>query len=996
MTMLRRIRAQLAKLLGLALTPVLLAARRLKAEAWLALAITLGLLAAVAFTTSVPTYSNAVYVRLLRKELHEKTKNYPPFAFMFHYLGSKHGPVEWEAARAVDTFLSKQAAVDLGLPQTIAVRFLQTVPFSVFLQSAATQDIGHKPVAELSFAFQSDLERHVNLLEGRLPSGRGWTSDRSDPVEVAINVTMAQKMGWQVGETLVALSKTLPGSDEAASQIPFVVVGVWEVGNRHDEYWFYNPFSLIRNLLLVSEDAFADQIGPTLNGEIAVGAWYMVLDGDSFEVREADAFLERLQRVNQRAGVLLPGTSLLVAPSDSGLRRYQRSARSLTLSLYVIALPIFGSIVAYLWLVAGVYVDRRRAEISLLRSRGASVVQIAGMVVLEGCVLGAVSWAGGLPAGSRVAQIIDRTQGFLDFSGAAAFPMTITASVGRIAMLALGLALLFFMFPTLDAARHTLASYRRARARGQKSWLHGIGLELVVLLFAAYGMYRLRSQGSFVPLADESALDDAPILDPLLFITPVLWLLGFALLSLRALTPLTHAASWAAGRPLAHSPSLGFLLAVRRLARSSTTYRIPLLLLILTLSLAVFTASLAQTMRQQIAEEFLYRFGADMRLTELGESIDLDPLGISQADATTEADSSSDSPEASLSAPGYTPWTFLPVAEHGAATGVQSAARVGHYKASAKVSQWNQEGLFLGIDRLDFPQVGFWRSDFAQSSLGSLMNELAMTPNGVLVPNSFLRQSSLAYGDGLQVTVSIPEQREDVTWWVVPIEFQIVGSFYRFPSWLPTEGPLIVGNLDYVFERAGGQFPFDVWLRTEADPNYDQIEQELLAKGFRILDWEAPGPRVTQALRQPAYQGVVGLLSIGFVACALLTILGFTLYTLSSFRERAIETGVLRAIGFTQRDVLSFMGWELTVLLLFGLAVGTGIGIWTSKVFIPYLQTGVNTMPLLLPLAPQIAWPRVYQVYLILGILYVGATSLLTVALMRAKVTQAIKMGETV
>ena len=53
-------------------------------------------------------------------------------------------------------------------------------------------------------------------------------------------------------------------------------------------------------------------------------------------------------------------------------------------------------------------------------------------------------------------------------------------------------------------------------------------------------------------------------------------------------------------------------------------------------------------------------------------------------------------------------------------------------------------------------------------------------------------------------------------------------------------------------------------------------------------------------------------------------------------------------------------------------------------------------MPLLLPLAPQIAWPRVYQVYLILGILYVGATSLLTVALMRAKVTQAIKMGETV
>ena len=202
-------------------------------------------------------------------------------------------------------------------------------------------------------------------------------------------------MGWQVGETFIALSDESADSDKLPSQIPFVVVGVWQMTNRHDEYWFYNPFSLIRNQLLVSEEGFSSQIGATLQGEIAVGAWYMILDGESFEVRQASAFLERLRRVDQRAGALLPGTSLLVAPSDSGLRRYQRSAQALTQSLFVIALPILGSIVAYLWLVAGVYVDRRRAEISLLRSRGASAIQITAMVVLEGLVLGGAAWAGG-------------------------------------------------------------------------------------------------------------------------------------------------------------------------------------------------------------------------------------------------------------------------------------------------------------------------------------------------------------------------------------------------------------------------------------------------------------------------------------------------------------------------------------------------------------------------------------------------------------------------
>ena len=35
----------------------------------------------------------------------------------------------------------------------------------------------------------------------------------------------------------------------------------------------------------------------------------------------------------------------------------------------------------------------------------------------------------------------------------------------------------------------------------------------------------------------------------------------------------------------------------------------------------------------------------------------------------------------------------------------------------------------------------------------------------------------------------------------------------------------------------------------------------------------------------------------------------------SSFRERAIEIGVLRAIGFTRREVIAFLGWELLVIL---------------------------------------------------------------------------------
>ena len=981
----------MAKSISPAFSPVLLAAKRLKVEAWLAAAIAVGLLAAVAFTTSIPTYSNAVYVRLLRKELHEKTKNYPPFAFMFHFLGSKHGYAEWEEVRSVDSFLTRQAAGDLGLDRIVDVRFFQTVPFTIFPRDPESNAVAHASSAELSFAFQSGLAEKITILEGRMPASSGLFSDRSAPVEVLINNTLAQQMGWQVGETFIALSKESEDSEAPPSQIPIEVVGVWQMLDRQDEYWFYNPFALIRNQLLVSEEAFSRQIGAALKGEIAVGAWYMVLDGESFEVRDASAFLERLRRVDQRAGTLLSGTSLLVAPSSSGLQRYQRAAEAMTQSLFVIALPIFGTIVGYLWLVAGVYVERRRAEISLLRSRGASAGQIAAMVVLEAIVLGGVAWAGGLPAGSTVAQLIDRTQGFLDFGGRAGSPMTITPSVERIALVTVALALLFMLLPTLDATRHTLASYRRERARGRWRWQSGIGLDALALLAASYGFYRMRSEGGFVSSGADNTVTDGSVFDPLLFVTPMLWLLGFTLLSVRALSPIMVVTGWVTRR----LEGLGLLLAVRRLARSAGVYRIPLLLLILTLGLAVFTASLAQTMRKQIAAEIHYRVGADMRLKEVGETIEIDPLGISAA-RNSEGTETESTVQESASAEGYTPWSFLPVEEHGDAPGVQAVTRVGRYRALAEVAQWKAEGHFIGIDRTDFPDVVFWRRDFAVNNLGTLMNTLALNPDGVLVPNSFLRQMVLKQGDALRVIVSIPEQRKELTWVEAPIDFQIVGSFDRFPSWEPDQGPFIVGNLDYVFEQAGGQFPFDVWLRTDPDADHDLIEKDLKERGFRVLGWEAPGPWVLQALKRPEYQGVVGLLSMGFLACTLLTVLGFVLFTASSFRERAVETGVLRALGFSQREVISFMGWELIVLLFFGLGAGTGIGIWTSGAFIPLLQDGIDPMPILLPLAPQIAWPRVYQVNLFLGILYLVSTALLTTFLMRSRVTQAIKMGETV
>ena len=40
----------------------------------------------------------------------------------------------------------------------------------------------------------------------------------------------------------------------------------------------------------------------------------------------------------------------------------------------------------------------------------------------------------------------------------------------------------------------------------------------------------------------------------------------------------------------------------------------------------------------------------------------------------------------------------------------------------------------------------------------------------------------------------------------------VAGYIGLFPTTYPEDGPLVIGNLDYIFDQVGSQFPYEVWL----------------------------------------------------------------------------------------------------------------------------------------------------------------------------------------
>jgi putative ABC transport system permease protein len=185
-------------------------------------------------------------------------------------------------------------------------------------------------------------------------------------------------------------------------------------------------------------------------------------------------------------------------------------------------------------------------------------------------------------------------------------------------------------------------------------------------------------------------------------------------------------------------------------------------------------------------------------------------------------------------------------------------------------------------------------------------------------------------------------------------------------------------------------------MRTTSDFNGEAFGDWLWERKLFTWRWEEPYLEIAREQVRPERQGLFGLLSVGFMASALVTVIGYFMYALFSFRRRFIELGILRAVGLSQGQMGVWVACELGFLILTGLLLGTMTGMWVSQAFIPYLQIGTTATELIPPYLVEIAWNAVFQIGGLFVLLFAAALGALVVLLRRMKVFQAIKLGQTV
>ncbi len=931
-----------------------------------------GWIMAIALMAAIPMYTDAVNQHLLQNELNRTSRSrYPALGFLFLSTDTVSAATVRGGDRArlggyqqLAPYFATDLADTLQLPVVTRMHYVRSDLFQLFPPGTGSYGRGEQPLGMMNLGFITALEAHAMLLAGSMPVP---PTDTTQPVDVLVHQTWANRTGMQVGEVYILYRAINP--DPTTPEKPFIlpirVSGIWNAANPDAPFWYIAP-SVFENALLIAPDTYLSDLQFRIPRPLFNATWYAAFDGQAIRAEDVRRLQQNLDRAQTQIQQFLPGTRLTLSPEDA-LLRYQANVAAQSPVLLVLGLPVIALILLFVTLTAANLMERQQLEMTLLRSRGCSMVQILGIFGLQDLILSVLAFVLGVPVGFLAAYLIGPAASLLMGEDAHWADLILSPTITRDSLVYAGIAVLLVnvatLVPVMRLARATVVQAERRLSR-PPALLSGTGLtwDLLLAVACAYGWYLLHTSGRF---AWPKRFQGVEIWEnPLLFLTPCL----FLWIGTRLLRYLWPSILRGLELPMQALPGLVGWLAIRNLARRAPLH-VPLLnLLLLTTSLGTFVASVARTLDHNLTDSALYRVGTTLVVVENAKRF-------------------APPPDTQSVTSGGTGWVIPPFDLHQNIEGVLAAARVGRFPVSVTIDNRSFTAELLGIDRVDWPQVGFFRTDFASLSLGALMNELAMANDGLLVSTHLLEQTGYHIGDILPIRGLHPGSGS-------PVPFRIVGHLDYFPTVYPPEDLFLIGNLAYVHTQTGGPLPYYVWLRLAGNMPESTVQAVLEQRGIEVLEMEDARWYMAERRAHPVRLGLLGFLALGYAVTVLLSIMALAVHAVLNAHRRRIQLGLLQAMGLLPRQASGSLALEQILLTALGIGGGALLGYAASQIFVPYLQGNMTAVSRIPPYVVQISWT---EVRLATGIMAMAATMItlvLMVILSRLKLFETLKMGE--
>ncbi|MFM7677293.1 MAG: FtsX-like permease family protein [Roseiflexaceae bacterium] len=909
--------------------------RRTRTNSAPTIALLVALVLPLMLGLTVPSYADAVGIRILNQELaaQSRTTQRPALALLYRYVRANKA-VAWRTILSADALVSQNAAGFLQFPIARITRHIRTTPLNVMLVAGNDNGI---PMDNAAIGTLVGIDEYMKYVSGRAPTA---TSNRT---EIAVSQRLANRYGLNIDDVLVVSSsngqRTLTGS----------IVGIWTPLQRDSQEWLYDPDAL-ESLLLVAPQTLADVVSVTFPDSAAQAAWY--IQPAPFMLAPSDVWI-----IEQRIRTFSQELAKVPAKLDrSPLERFtntQDTIRTLTLRTSAVAAPIALLALFFVMQLANITYQRRQDEYILLRSRGVSLTWFLIVSAAEWMCYIVIAMLFAIPLSIVSTKIMLRTDSFLKLTSLdVALSWLPTQSFVGAALIAAVIVILGIR-PVVSTFQRTLSNNARSRRIDRVRMFARIMVEVIVLIAVMYGYYQLYTQ--YDPASDVFSNLNTLIL-------PVLSTIAIGM-AVNRIIPLVLVLSERIAR---RSDALATILALQTLARRPERLQNTVLLLTITLGVGGYVASMAATIDTASQNGLSYRIGTDTQLIE---------SALRQRPNANASDGDR--------------FLLTPLGAHAQLPGIIAYAPVGQYDGRISIGNTPIDTNVVAVDRSRFAAViphfqDAWLGP--GNSMGLLMNQLATYRDGVIIDKSIAGTSNI--GDKVAVTLIV----DDIP--PVDVRMRIVGLVDGWPGQYSVDRPYLIMNLSYVSDEIGFLPPTDVWIHRDTRVPLDDVISAARAAAIPILDTVDFEDARTNEFTRPERQALFGMLSVGFVAAAGLTIMAILVSALASMRQRNIELGMLQAMGMPAHTARRVIVLEQSIITSSGMICGLLAALVCAERILPSLHAGVaphRDIPTNIPIT---AWSTIAGMLAIYAVAVLVALGTVFRNSRSLRIADAVKLGD--
>ena len=506
------------------------------------------ILVAVTLSAGAPVYLRSLEQLAFATSL----RRLPEKAVQVHVLG----PNTVLAATAVD---GADEALGEALRETISAAYAGHAKYL----RGARQLVGHPehPIPDEGFAgleitrgflqHLSGLESHVRFLEGRMATDSVAMTPDGPELEGVVSEEVADGFELHIGDVM-----RLRPSVEAQSEVLVRIVGVIEIGDPDSEFWRFGSIymetpPLELNLpsgfedsvpegvdipevhmlpMFVTERAMIEAVAAAYPGSLAKPNWFILLDKErmaQWPVAEAE---RRMAEFRDSIISAMPGSAVTASGVKNLIDELKRRSFLTQVPMLVLMLLTVITVLFFMVMMVSYIVGSRESDASLLRTRGAGILEVLRLYALEGAVmvaaaaiagpflaLGAVALSGRLP------YFQDITQGSLLPVRFDYWPFAMAAGAGLI-------CLAILVVPGTAGARTGLLIHKLRSSRPPiVPFFHRYNLDVALLVLGGLVFWELDSRGNVA----SGGLFKAAEINETLLAAPVLLLIVVALLFMR-------------------------------------------------------------------------------------------------------------------------------------------------------------------------------------------------------------------------------------------------------------------------------------------------------------------------------------------------------------------------------------------------------------------------------------------------------------------------------